>query len=345
MAPEQTFRLYASCIPVRGARRSTVCDLQRGGYHLIPNGLYEILTTHRRSTLAQVREAYGGRHDQTIDEYFRFLEERDLGFWCDDPDEFPDLDPQWDRSEAVTNSIVDVDAGSDHDFASIFRQLDDLGCRALQLRFFCPWAPEALSAVLDHLASSRLRSLELLLMHHAALTDGALAALTARHRRVTAVFVHSAPAPRTLRTPSGLEAHFRTERVDSHAHCGQVHPAYFTVSMGAFTEGQRFNTCLNRKLSVDAAGEIRNCPSLPRSFGNARDTSLHAALAREGFRDLWEINKDQVDTCRDCEFRYVCVDCRAFLSDPGDRYSKPSKCTYDPSTAQWGQPQATGAQP
>lgn len=336
MAAERVFRLYPSCIPVRGARRSTVCDLQRGEYHLIPNGLQEILATHRRSTLAEIRAAYGNRHDDTIDEYFRFLEERDLGFWCDDPDEFPELELEWDRPAAITNAIVDVDERSSHDFASIFRQLDELGCQALQLRFFAPRPPAEISGVLELLAGSRLRSLELLLAHHEELSDAALDELTARHRRVTSVFVHSAPAPRTLRTSSGLEVHVRTDRVDSHAHCGQVHPAYFTVTMGAFTEGQRHNSCLNRKISVDAAGEIRNCPSLPRGFGNVRDTSLHSALAREGFRELWEINKDQVDTCRECEFRYVCVDCRAFLADPGDAYSKPSKCTYDPHTARWG---------
>jgi SPASM domain peptide maturase of grasp-with-spasm system len=338
MNADRVFRLFASCIPVKGARRSTVCDLQRGGYHLIPNGLYEILTAHRDSTLAQVRAAYGNRHDATIDQYYRFLEERELGFWCDDPGEFPDLDLEWDRSEPVTNAIVDVDAGSDHDFASIVGQLDDLGCRALQLRVFCEVTPGRLDAILGALAGSRLRSLELMLRHAAWMTDAALGALAASHRRVTSLFVHSAPAPRTLATPSGLEAHFRTERVDSHTHCGQVHPAYFTVNIATFTEAQRFNTCLNRKISVDARGDIRNCPSLPASYGNVRDTSLHAALAREGFRDLWEINKDQVETCRECEFRYVCIDCRAFVRAPGDRYSRPSKCTYDPSTARWGSP-------
>lgn len=336
MAPERVFRLYASCLPVRGARRSTVCDLQRGEYHLIPNGLHEILTKHRRSTLAEVRGAYGNLHDATIDEYFRFLQERDLGFWCDDPDEFPELELEWDRPTPITNAIVDVDDGSAHDYTSIFQQLDELGCSALQLRFFTPRGPEELSAVIEHLATSRLRSLELLVAHHEGLTDEALDELTARHRRVTSVFVHSAPAPRTLLTASGLDVYLRTERVDSHTHCGQTHPAYFAVTLGTFTEAQRHNSCLNRKISVDATGEIRNCPSMARGFGNARDIPLRAALAQEGFRELWEINKDQVDTCRDCEFRYVCVDCRAFLSDPDDRYSKPSKCTYDPHTARWG---------
>ena len=338
MNADRVFRLFASCIPVKGARRSTVCDLQRGGYHLIPNGLYEILTAHRSSTLAEVRAAYGGRHDATIDQYYRFLEERDLGFWCDDPDEFPELDLEWDRPEPVTNAIVDVDDGSDHDFASIVAQLDDLGCRALQLRIFSALSAAGLDAILAPLAASRLRSLEVLVKHAPWMTDEALAGAAARHRRVTSLFVHSAPAPRTLATPSGLEVHVRTDRVSAHTHCGQVHPAYFTVNLGTFSEAQRFNTCLNRKISVDARGDIRNCPSLPTRYGNVRDTSLLSALAREGFRDLWEINKDQVESCRACEFRYVCVDCRAFVRDPGDRYSRPSKCTYDPFTARWGSP-------
>jgi SPASM domain peptide maturase of grasp-with-spasm system len=102
-----------------------------------------------------------------------------------------------------------------------------------------------------------------------------------------------------------------------------------------FTESQRHNSCLNRKLSVDARGEIRNCPSMERSFGNVRDTSLHSALLHRDFRELWALNKDQVEVCKDCEFRYICVDCRAYIVNPDDRHSKPAKCGYDPYTATW----------
>jgi hypothetical protein len=65
---------------------------------------------------------------------------------------------------------------------------------------------------------------------------------------------------------------------------------------------------------------------------------LHSALAQRDFAALWSINKDQITVCKDCEFRYVCTDCRAYLLDAGDLYSKPSKCTYDPYTAEWRPP-------
>ena len=50
---------------------------------------------------------------------------------------------------------------------------------------------------------------------------------------------------------------------------------------------------------------------------------------------LKNIKKDQISVCKDCEFRYVCTDCRAYTQNSGDQYSKPLKCNYDPYTATW----------
>jgi MoaA/NifB/PqqE/SkfB family radical SAM enzyme len=80
--------------------------------------------------------------------------------------------------------------------------------------------------------------------------------------------------------------------------------------------------------------QVRRYNPLGVSYGNVRDVSLHSAVARRDFRELWEINKDQIEVCKDCEFCYVCIDCRAYLSRPEDRYAKPAKRGYDPYTAQ-----------
>ncbi|HET6764280.1 MAG TPA: grasp-with-spasm system SPASM domain peptide maturase [Longimicrobiaceae bacterium] len=335
-AGRRVFRLYACCVAVRGARRSTVCDLQRRSYELIPTGLYDLLTAYGDHTLEEIREVFPAETHARIDEYFDFLERKELGFWCDDPDAFPPLDTTWDRPEQVTNAIIDVDARSRHDFADLFRQLDELGCGALQLRWFHPVAIDDVEDVVRLARGRRLKAVELLLPWDATWPEDAIRDLCRRHMRVSGVVVHSAPERRTyvldgIRTP----VFHRTEVVDSHAHCGQVSPEWFAVSVPGFTEARSFNSCLNRKISVDATGEIRNCPSLPRSYGNAAETSLVSALMRAEFRELWEVNKDQVETCRDCEFRYICTDCRAFVRDPADRFAKPSKCTYDPYTARW----------
>ena len=89
------------------------------------------------------------------------------------------------------------------------------------------------------------------------------------------------------------------------------------------------NTCLNKKLSITKEGLIKNCPSLSKSYGNVNNTSLEKVVNKKSFKYLWEINKDQINVCKDCEFRYICSDCRAFLNHDND---KPKKCNYNPYT-------------
>lgn len=74
---------------------------------------------------------------------------------------------------------------------------------------------------------------------------------------------------------------------------------------------------------------------MKESYGNIRDTTLMEALEKPGFKKYWNITKDQVSVCKDCEFRYICTDCRAYLEDPEDIYSKPLKCGYNPYTCEW----------
>jgi SPASM domain peptide maturase of grasp-with-spasm system len=339
MSPEPVFTLFACCLPVKGARRSVICDLQRQSFHFIPNGLYEILTEHAGETIEQIKSFYEHEYDEEIDGYFDFLQAHELGFWCSDPSRFPPLDLTWEAPERITNAIVDVDARSAHDYAKILGELDDLGCKALEVRFFHSCRLDELRAVLEAARYGRLRSIDLLAGWGPELTPEALAELVREHRRVSSVVIHSAPERRRLEPQrTGVTIEHRTEVIDSPRCCGQVHPGYFVVDLETFAEGQRHNTCLNRKISVDARGEIRNCPSLGRSFGNVREVSLHSALAQRDFTALWSINKDRIDICKDCELRYVCTDCRAYLSDAADLYSKPSKCTYDPYTAEWRPP-------
>ncbi len=117
--------------------------------------------------------------------------------------------------------------------------------------------------------------------------------------------------------------------------CGNILSDYFASNIKHYTEAQKNNTCLNRKIAIDIEGNIKNCPSMKESFGNIRDTTLQEALEKPGFKKYWNITKDQIQTCKDCEFRYICTDCRAYLEAPEDIYSKPLKCGYNPYTCEW----------
>jgi SPASM domain peptide maturase of grasp-with-spasm system len=117
--------------------------------------------------------------------------------------------------------------------------------------------------------------------------------------------------------------------------CGVIASHYFMPNIQTFTESHHHNSCLNRKISIDTEGNIKNCPSMSQSFGNIRDTTLQEALDHPDFKKYWNVTKDQIEVCKDCEFRYICTDCRAYIENPEDMYSKPLKCGYNPYTCEW----------
>jgi SPASM domain peptide maturase of grasp-with-spasm system len=106
-------------------------------------------------------------------------------------------------------------------------------------------------------------------------------------------------------------------------------------SAATFFENKLFNGCLNRKVGIDADGRIKNCPSMAASFGNVRDTRLADVVRQDRFQAQWSVTKDGIATCRGCELRYACSDCRAFVEDPQNGDSKPLKCGYDPALGAW----------
>lgn len=121
--------------------------------------------------------------------------------------------------------------------------------------------------------------------------------------------------------------------------CGLIDLKNINLDRGFYLEAKHYNSCLNKKISIDKEGNIKNCPSMPQSFGNIRDTTLENARNHPEFRKYWNLTKDSIEVCRDCEFRYICTDCRAYTEQTsiskGIDTSKPLKCGYDPYTGEW----------
>jgi SPASM domain peptide maturase of grasp-with-spasm system len=93
-------------------------------------------------------------------------------------------------------------------------------------------------------------------------------------------------------------------------------------------------------MGIDINGNIKNCPLMPEKFGNIHQSSLEEILIKSDFKKYWNLTKDKIEICKDCEFRYICTDCRAFTQRTHKNkenldISKPLKCGYDPYTCTW----------
>ncbi|MFK7968795.1 MAG: grasp-with-spasm system SPASM domain peptide maturase [Bacteroidia bacterium] len=336
----QYFNLYANCKVVRGAARSTICDLQRQEVLFIPNEVADLLTLTQTKSVVEIKAHYEHAYDTIIDENFAWLEGKELGFFTQNPEWFAPIKDVWHEPYPLSNAIVDRDASSAYDLTEAVLAVGSMPCRHMQVRFFDEVAVSEITTLLYRLEkeASPLEGIEFVVPYHVYWQDAALQEALSSKPRFAGMHIYGAPENATIsaRRPNNTgHITFSTASIQGSEDCGCIVSGRFSSNMKMYTEAQSYNSCLNRKISIDSKGNIKNCPSMQRSYGNIADTSLRTALEHPDFKKLWGITKDQIHVCKDCEFRFICTDCRAYVEDPADIKSKPLKCGYNPYTAEW----------
>lgn len=331
--------IYSNCFFVKGASRSIICDLQRQKHTFVPNELVKLFSKKKFFTLDDLHEIVEPNSHFVLREYFDFLLKNEFIFLCD-LDEislFPKISLEWDNPSIITNAIIDI-ADEPLDLKSIITQLDNLGCRNIQLRFFKNYNLSLLTNILMQFDNTTTLSIELFIPFNSTLTLEALNDFVQKFKRIKILGVYDTVATKMMQgaNEEGMGSiFFISENIINKLNCGNINKEYFSLTIEHFTEAQHHNTCLNRKISIDVDGNIKNCPSMKENFGNIKDTTLEEALNKVNFKKYWNIKKDDIVVCKNCEFRYICTDCRAYIEDPKDIYSKPLKCGYNPYTTEW----------
>lgn len=338
---ENVMMLFSHCIIVKGSARSAICDLQRNNVHLIPHTLADLFVAGRYLLPAKTAQELEAESTGVFNEYLSFLLERELVFYGtpDDLECFPQLSEKWLFPAHISHCILDGPAVCSYFNASFLNQLEALCCNFIQFRFFEIVSFTALNNLLELIDPSQIKSVEILLPYNRSDTVFHEKArdLVAAYRKISHLTITGADKKELYQEGSyGMGYIFKTnERIDSRLHCGIISDRLFSVNIPTYTESLHHNTCLNHKISIDTEGNIKNCPSIQESYGNISDTTLEEALNKPGFKKYWNISKDRISVCKDCEFRHVCTDCRAYLEHPEDAYSKPLKCGYNPYTCTW----------
>lgn len=333
--------IYPNCIIVKGQVRSVICDLQFNRFDYIPNSLAELFDNSNNISVNSFRQSLSESDLDTFDSYLKFLVENKYGFLTKLNVECQfQYDLTWDNPSFITNCIIDYSENiSLKYYEKVYYDLEVLGCKTIVFRFDYVIKPNALFAFLMHSLklNSRIISYEIYLPYNVIYTDNILDQLKSILYRIRIICFYNYKENLVYHNGDkgmGIIILIK-EDITIHLSCGLILPDYFHVNEELFTEAQKHNTCLNRKISIDVNGEIKNCPSMAKSYGNIKDTTLAEALEKIGFKDLWFINKDKIHVCSDCEFRYICTDCRAYIENPEDIFSKPLKCGYNPYTADW----------
>lgn len=115
-------------------------------------------------------------------------------------------------------------------------------------------------------------------------------------------------------------------------------PNFKPINETQFLKNYSGNSCWQGKINITCDGYITPCimgnDFLDKRF-NVRKNKINEIIDECLIPKFWSISKDFIDECKNCEYRYVCNDCRPICTENGDFYSKGELCNYNPYIGEW----------
>jgi SPASM domain peptide maturase of grasp-with-spasm system len=331
---KERLHIFSSIKMTKGIVKSIMIDLEQNDFHIVPNDLIDFITKNKGKLRSEIFKSYPAKEHDTIEEYFLFLLKENLIFFSDlELSHFPDLSDYWDSFSEITNTVIDIYSSKNiGKLEYVKNTLTQLNCQNIEIRFFYTPTLNLLNKVLTVFDESIMRSISLtmpLVKNQVLLEE-----LLFKYKRIMDINLYGENRFE-FKTESPIFFFFSKKPTMS---CGVINGQGFAMNISSFTESRQFNSCLNRKLSINIdTGNIKNCPSLPKTYGNIYDDDISTVVSSKEFQKLWKVTKKEINICNVCEFRDICTDCRAFteplLSDY--QYDKPLKCGYDPYSGKW----------
>ncbi len=331
------FKLFSNCIVVNGINRALIIDIQRKNFLAIPDSMNEIIGYFKNKiSIEEIKSKYGVESESTIDEYVEFLIDNEYGFITthEEFDLFPLINTFYESPDIVSNCIIEISEHTIPKINKIINNLEKLYCTNVQLISYNVLDIKALRELLNLTKDNNLKSIELIL-HYSKELMNFIEEIDKINFRITNIVIHNSIKTDLQISKKTFTINFLEYPINSFKNCGKITTNLFNVNKEKVLESLNHNSCLHKKISIDKEGNIKNCPAMTQSFGNIKDITLEEALSHKDFKKFWNITKDQIEVCKDCVFRHICTDCRAYVEEPKNHYSKPLKCGYNPYTNEW----------
>jgi SPASM domain peptide maturase of grasp-with-spasm system len=329
------FILYANCIVTKGSQRAIIADLQNSCYIFISNSFAEILMDLKKMSIQEFCRSNPNIEKTDLINELNKLKNENLGHYTDELNSFPEICTDFFTPYSIHDCIIEFSAHNYIHRQRITNGLSVLGCQALELRSYECSDLKEIEVFISELTFTRLRSVEIFIKYDERIHAQTYINFALKFPIIISLFVHNCRNEEILKIEDG-KTFFLKESIGSSKCCGNISKEFFKINLSFYLEALKHNTCLSRKVSIDYLGNIKNCPSMKKNFGNIEDLTLEQVIENNrSFKELWAINKDQIAVCKSCEFRYICSDCRAFVENPMDTSSKPLKCGYNPITTEW----------
>ncbi len=318
------YKIYDHIKPVKGYLRTMLLDVNNHKYVFIPNNILNKNNIYiNDNNYITYKKATGISLDP---DYIVLIDPKDEV-------NFIKSNYKWNNPFDITNAIIDIGDKKIDD--NIYRdKLNNISVMHIQLRFISNCDMDYLLYLVNFFNNIAIRSIQIVLNYEIKENIDNYYKLI-NIDKVTKIEIFNYNEDKIDRYVNPYKIIYFYKRGLDINECGKIGIEYFTLCQNHYYESLEYNTCLNRKLSINQDGYVCNCPSASITYDHISKCNIRSLINKNSFNNCWYLSKDKIFVCKDCEFRHICTDCRVFIAEKSIIYSHPTKCTYNPYIAKW----------
>jgi hypothetical protein len=326
--------LYPNCIPVMGAKNLIFYDLEKQTFQQFCKTDFfyrQELGNMPQFDLAKV-------HHQGL----RLLDEHQFLMPEKDPSISKAIQPssfyKWMNPSLITNAVIELSSENGLlmklNFDRLVHYLEKLLCKHILLKISERISFEQVKLLMDAVAHSSIHSLQLVLLFDEHYHTNDFGMFIIENPKIKWLIFELSPFQKNLENKIFF-------------YKGRLRPSekksleQFVTNLFLFSESQLHHTYFNKKLFIGNKGEIKNAPECTDVYGNILEIDQYQQLldviTTPAFQKFWYVTKERSEGCKDCEFRFMCIDNRVPHLKKNGYWAHVRECNYDPYSGKWSE--------
>lgn len=315
---------------VQGTLRSMIYDFSENRLIPVPNSMMKFLDSLSRNSLEEVRAEFEAENSSGhVESYIQFLKAHQLVIPSDVQIPLRRIDFDYESVYDIEVLVVEVE--SEQDLMEVLKYSSSLSVMTFVVVLSIPINSIAsVIQALYSLSNSSINSLEIVLEWEDEF-DLSRVKMLEKHPKFKRITFFNADRDATYNDDGIITVYTRSSY---HSEAG-VAPMNFLISVELCSEARNHNAFYNRKVFIDTSGNVSNMKGTPVLFelSELENAVKNGEMAEKSF---WNVKKDDTKVCKDCEFRYACIDSRVPVFDSKSQlYTHSTSCNYNPNEGVW----------
>ena len=333
---------FESCKVIKGFKKSIILDFQRNKIFNVPNSFKYFIDKTNKTSLNELYEKYGSESKAILDEYVNFIEENELGAFLskEEKKSFPVLDTSWFMHSHITNCCIEI-SKIDSEFLNRLENIFIL-CNIQSVLFkFEMFDNDQILSLLEFINISVLKECEIIFFSPLGLNKKVISDIAFQSLKINRFYIYGSKKNLIVNSKT-YDTYYINQSYDTLREKSLVNfYPHIDFKFNNYTESQKHNLHFNRKLYINSEGEIKNAFELDEKYGNINalknPNDLHEIINNETFKKYWDVTKNDTLVCKDCEFRYICIDNRVPIKLNDNTWYYKKECAYNPYIAKWAE--------